>query len=178
MLPEFVNAPGWRFLSCASMSRSLIDLIVLSSFKASLKTAGEITAIRGGFDISFKLPSKKRTVHATADYVSGYSPYKDWTKSEPCSVMIQAKKAFGVCEELPQTLACMVGVQQHKINSGLEAGAVYGADTNGVHWQFLRLNGQTRQMGSIYMSTLPKDKPMIVLFSDVIFKATISASTK
>lgn len=86
------------------MSRTLTDLIALPSFKASLKSAGEsTTSIRGDFDINIELASDKSTVHAAADYVLGHFPSKDYMKTEPCSVDIQAKQAFGA------TNSCLYG---------------------------------------------------------------------
>lgn len=89
---------------------------------------------------------------------------------------MQTKKASDVSREFPQTLACMVGVQQHRIDSGCEAGTVDGAIIDGMYWHFLRLDGRTLQTSSVYMSSLSKDRFIIPRYLDVIFKTTISAS--
>jgi hypothetical protein len=175
------KAKFWKRESCEALSRTLIDIVVFDLLEANHDNlAARSMSLRGEYPVVAQIPGGGGIISGSADYLLGYDPILHSTPKtyESISVIMEAKKCPEGNRGAAQALAYMVGVQQKRIR--LEPSRIvdttYGIVSDGIIWQFMRLNGKSLHVSNIMSMLFSSDRSSIYCFVDAIIKASISLS--
>lgn len=157
------------------MTRTIIDIIALPLFRGTLPHfASRSIVFQGEYDIGAQMVNSQGVINGTADYVIGHLAKDGSDHFIASTVIIEAKKYMDSGKGIPQLLAFMVGVAQHRARHGYEVGTIYGVLADGETWQFMRLDGKHLRASTIYQLNAPGIKPIIYRFLHQIFMAAVS----
>ncbi|KAN0070816.1 hypothetical protein V8E54_010981 [Elaphomyces granulatus] len=127
-----------------ALSRTLIDIVIFDLLESNQQgLAARTMSLRGEYPIVTKVPQKQEVFSGNADYVIGYDPVIPSTPKmfESISIVTEAKRCPRWADGFPQAVAYIVGAQQSRISLDRIVNTTYGIVSNGITWQFLKLNG-------------------------------------
>lgn len=176
------NAKFWKHKSAEALSRTFIDLVLFDRMEAHQEElAAWNLVIRGECRIEAQTALEEKIVSGDADYVLGYDPIVPAGAKafESCSVIIEAKRAMTFDEGLAQATAYLVGIQQRRRKLACPkriVDTVYGMVSDGIAWQFLRLEGRNLNFSDRFTSYTARGRSHINYFVDTIIRAAISST--
>jgi hypothetical protein len=175
------KARFWKRDSCEALSKTLIDIVVFDILDANQNDlAARAMSLRGEYPITTQLPGGTGIISGSADYVLGYDPVVASVpkRFESISIIMEAKKASESKSGFAQALAYMAGVQQRRMR--LEPSRLidttYGIVSDGISWQFMKLNGKMLRKSKTFSMLFASDRPCIYRFVDAVIKSSISLS--
>jgi hypothetical protein len=134
--------------------------------------------VMGEYQLTAQTPGPQQ-VSGVADYVLGYQPavFTVPPVYESFSVVVEAKK-MSVGLGLGQAVAYMVAAQQHRMSLNPErtVNIVYGMVSDGVMWQFLRLDDKKLLLSDCFNTLSDPGRSQAYLFIDRIIRAGIELS--
>ncbi|KAM5437395.1 hypothetical protein McanCB21832_002105 [Microsporum canis] len=145
VLGRLRSAEYWVKSSAESLCRTLIDLVLFDIVGMHRhEPAARSIQVMGEYRLTAETPGPQQVL-GVADYVLGYRPavYTVPPVYESFSVVVEAKKV-PISLGLGQAVAYMVAAQQHRMNLNPQriVNVVYGMISDGIMWQFLRLDGK------------------------------------
>ena len=178
LLKRMRKARFWKRESCEALSRTLIDIVIFDLLESNQQgLAARAMSLRGEYPIVTKVPQKQEVFSGNADYVIGYDPIMPSAPKtfESTSIVMEAKRCPWA-DGFPQAVAYMVGAQQSRISLDRIVDTTYGIVSDGIMWQFLKLNGTHLRISTPQSMLSSSGRLIIYRFVDAIIKASISIS--
>ncbi|KAJ9231898.1 hypothetical protein DTO207G8_4045 [Paecilomyces variotii] len=180
ILRRMHDAKFWRRDSSETLSRTLINLVLFDRLEAHQEElAAKQISIRGGYPVETRVPNGKEIITGNADYALGYGSFLD-DPFECICVIIQVKdlNVSRGSTGISQAVTYMMGLQPQCMSrkNPKTVDTVYGVVSDGVLWQFLRLNGNLLQLSGPFVILSPAACVAINQFLDYIVRSAISLS--
>lgn len=176
------EAGFWKRNSCEALSRTFIDIVLFDRLRAHQEeVAARRLFLRGEYQLNARA-SAELQVFGIADYALGYDPLNPTKPKsfESFSILVEAKRGGSstIYQGAPQVIAYMVAAQQHRLNlkTGRITNTIYGMVSDGIQWQFLRLDGKKLRISNQFRSIKKSDRNQIYHFIDRIIQASIASS--
>lgn len=180
-LHQFRNSKVWHSNSAEALCRTSIDMILFDRLSLKQDVAGARNlVIKGEKAITTACVGKAREISGIADYVLGYcfDPAHGSTSNlESTFIVVEAKKGTTFSKGRAQVAAYLAGIQQQRRLASKIVFYVYGVVTDGITFEFLRLDhGLCLQISRQYLTTAADDRHEVYRYLDAIIDAAIKSS--
>ena len=132
-----------------------MNIFLFESLEANQTTIVEKgIRLQSDYPIATELPSGEGIITGTADYALGYREGPDIINPSYRNsvVIIQEKQSLEEHRGPTQALAFMLGLQQKRLQFDPDCAALrhFAIISDGIHWQFLRLEGKKLVMSASF----------------------------
>jgi len=149
------------------------------SLKQDIDSARKLV-LKGKRTITTACLDKARMITGLADYVMGYGctlGIGENVNLESMFIVIEAKKGTTFAKGRAQVAACLAGMQQQRQRSNKIVFYVYGVVTDGLTFEFLRLDHDLcLQISRPYQTSYASERKEVYRYIDAILDAVISCS--